>query len=273
MKKLRNHIPKKLESQILINCKRRCCLCFFLADKKIPVRGQISHINRNPSDNKIDNLVFLCLDHHDEYDSATSQSKGFTEYEIKHYREKLYKIMETNLPEYLPVSLEQKHIIEPKKTHQRIKEFQFLDTPWKILELKKDAPELFAYKSPNRWDGICRIQRFDLENGKILFIFEDIEDNPGINTTNNIEFIAIQICESFDVEPNDLILIEHYYVSYHNGDEWNLVEFEEKSLQKGFTNPSWKTMGLNDWNILGYHPRRKRSHSITNSSLLIPNKK
>lgn len=273
MKKSRNHIPEKIKTHVLTRSKRRCCLCYFLSDNKVPMRGQLSHINHNPNDNRIDNLVFLCLSHHDEYDSKTSQSKGFTEHEIKYYKNKLYKTLETNLLEYPTISNEISQIPKSNNASHRLKELQFLDNPWKLLELKKDAPELFAYKSPNHWDGICRIQRFDLDNDKVLFICEDIEDNPGISTTNNIEFVALQLCESFDVEPNDFILIEHYYVSFHNKDEWNMVEFEEKNLHKGFINPSWKTMGQNDWNLLGYRPRRKRSQSIINNSLLIPIKK
>ena len=34
--------------------------------------------------------LFLCLDHHDEYDGRTSQSKSLTIREIKHYRVELY---------------------------------------------------------------------------------------------------------------------------------------------------------------------------------------
>ncbi len=35
------------------------------------------------------NLVFLCLEHHDEFDGRTSQSKGLSAHEVKHYRAKL----------------------------------------------------------------------------------------------------------------------------------------------------------------------------------------
>jgi hypothetical protein len=33
--------------------------------------------------------VFLCFDHHDEYDSSTSQSKGITQAELREYKKLL----------------------------------------------------------------------------------------------------------------------------------------------------------------------------------------
>src|SRR5688500_7944698 len=41
-----------------------------------------------------DNLVFLCLEHHDEYDSTTRLSKGLREQEVRGWRDELYKEME-----------------------------------------------------------------------------------------------------------------------------------------------------------------------------------
>ena len=53
-----------------------------LSEKK----GQIAHLDRDPSNSDPDNLAFLCLEHHDEYDSRPSQSKGLTIEEVKRYR-------------------------------------------------------------------------------------------------------------------------------------------------------------------------------------------
>jgi hypothetical protein len=52
--------------------------------------GQIAHLDHNHNNNEPDNLAFLCLVHHDQYDSKTSQSKGLRENEIKRYRTELY---------------------------------------------------------------------------------------------------------------------------------------------------------------------------------------
>lgn len=94
MKCRRSSIPKKIETEVLSKSRRRCSLCFFLDGDVSVKKVQIAHLDKNPNNNKADNLVVLCLDHHDEFDSISSQSKGMTLHEVKHYRDKLYKIIE-----------------------------------------------------------------------------------------------------------------------------------------------------------------------------------
>jgi hypothetical protein len=57
-------------------------------------KGQIAHIDQNNQNFSRDNLAFMCLDHHDEFDGKTKQSKGLTAAEVKTYRDELYKEME-----------------------------------------------------------------------------------------------------------------------------------------------------------------------------------
>lgn len=52
--------------------------------------GQIAHLDGDSSNNTSDNLAFLCLVHHDQYDSKTNQSKNLTITEVKTYRAGLY---------------------------------------------------------------------------------------------------------------------------------------------------------------------------------------
>jgi hypothetical protein len=52
--------------------------------------GQIAHLDHDNKNSELDNLAFLCLEHHDQYDSKTSQSKGLRENEIKQFRTALY---------------------------------------------------------------------------------------------------------------------------------------------------------------------------------------
>lgn len=93
----RKSIPKAIETNILVNSKRRCALCFGLKGDLEEKKGQIAHLDQNRSNNSEDNLAFLCFDHHDEYDSKTSQSKGLTIGEVKHYRDMLYDEIESRL--------------------------------------------------------------------------------------------------------------------------------------------------------------------------------
>jgi hypothetical protein len=83
-----------LEGEVLERSGRRCCICFGLHGDFEVKRGQIAHLDHNHQNNNIDNLAFLCLAHHDEYDTRTSQSKGWTIEEAKYYRTKLFEEIE-----------------------------------------------------------------------------------------------------------------------------------------------------------------------------------
>jgi hypothetical protein len=85
----RKRIPKNTSAEVLANARRRCCVCVALHRDIGEKKGQIAHLDRDPSNGDPDNLVFLCLEHHDQYDSRPSQSKGFTPEEVKRYRAEL----------------------------------------------------------------------------------------------------------------------------------------------------------------------------------------
>jgi hypothetical protein len=93
----RPKVPQITETDVLIKSGRRCALCFGLEGDGRIKQGQIAHLDRNRENNQEDNLAFLCLIHHDQYDTKTSQSKGITQPEVKRYREKLYQAIEKEL--------------------------------------------------------------------------------------------------------------------------------------------------------------------------------
>lgn len=86
----RKKIHPDIETTVLISSRRRCALCFGLNFDLSEKRGQIAHLDHDRQNNNIGNLAFFCLDHHADYDSSKSQSKGFTEKEAKYYRSMLY---------------------------------------------------------------------------------------------------------------------------------------------------------------------------------------
>jgi hypothetical protein len=89
----RKKIPADIETQVLVACRRRCCICVFVNSVLAPRPGQLAHIDRNPSNNSLDNLAWLCMEHHDAYDSRTSQSKGLTAGEVRKYRDDLHSLV------------------------------------------------------------------------------------------------------------------------------------------------------------------------------------
>jgi len=89
----RKRIPEETVAELLVCSRRRCCLCYGLDRDLTEKQGQIAHLDGDRSNNDPDNLAFLCLSHHDRYDSRTSQSKGLTVEELKRYRRELYQLV------------------------------------------------------------------------------------------------------------------------------------------------------------------------------------
>lgn len=78
-----------VENEVLLRCRRRCCVCFGLYRDGRVKRGQIAHLFCRKERHELEDLAFLCLDHHDQYDSMTSQSKKLTANEIRVFRNEL----------------------------------------------------------------------------------------------------------------------------------------------------------------------------------------
>ena len=106
----RRKIPKSLETEVLTQSRRRCCLCFGLKKDAAVKEGQIAHVDQDRTNNAIGNLAWLCLSHHDQYDSRPSQSKGITAMELKAYRDEMCRAVEEN---ELPSNDERSPVIIP----------------------------------------------------------------------------------------------------------------------------------------------------------------
>ena len=103
----RKSVSPNTETKVLVRSRRRCAICFGLYRSTEVKPGQIAHLDQDNTNAKFENLVFLCLEHHNEYDSKTRQSKGITKGEVKHFRDELYAFGETEQqpvwPDYPPV--------------------------------------------------------------------------------------------------------------------------------------------------------------------------
>lgn len=85
----RSPISPETQARILAESRRRCTICFGLNRDFGRKSGQIAHLDKNPQNSAPENLVFLCMEHHDEYDSTTRQSKNLTLLEVRQYRDEL----------------------------------------------------------------------------------------------------------------------------------------------------------------------------------------
>ncbi len=89
----RPKIASQVEADVLTTSRRRCCLCHSLSGDNGEKIGQIAHLDGDPANNAIENLAFLCLEHHTLYDSTSSQHKNFTMAEVLTARTLLYSTL------------------------------------------------------------------------------------------------------------------------------------------------------------------------------------
>jgi hypothetical protein len=83
---MRKQVSPEMQARILAESRRRCALCFGLHADFSRKTGQIAHLDKDASNDAPENLVFLCFEHHNEYDSITRQSKNITKEELANYR-------------------------------------------------------------------------------------------------------------------------------------------------------------------------------------------
>ena len=82
--------------KIALSSGRRCTLCYGLERDTGVKWGHVAHVDRDPSNSDFGNLVFLCPNHHAEYDSCSHHSQRITPEEVKHYRRELYEYIESD---------------------------------------------------------------------------------------------------------------------------------------------------------------------------------
>jgi hypothetical protein len=90
----RTPIPDNIQHRVLDRSRRRCALCIHFNNDWSQKEGQLAHLDRDPSNFAEDNLAFLCLPHHDDYDTTRRQTKSLTIREAKTARDRLYAFIE-----------------------------------------------------------------------------------------------------------------------------------------------------------------------------------
>ncbi len=87
----RKSTSEEVEANVLLKGARRCPVCFYLNGDLTQKYGQIAHLDQDPSNAREENLAFICMPHHSDYDSTTRQHKNFTIAEVKAMRLALYE--------------------------------------------------------------------------------------------------------------------------------------------------------------------------------------
>lgn len=268
----RQPVSTLFANEVFIASRRRFCLCVFLEGKDERCKGQIAHLNRDPSDSRLENLVFLCLEHHDEYDSRTSQSKGFSVQEVRHYRDQLHERNRRLIDDIVPANTIP--IVDPQSIPNReptlpseesyydlvrknfAEELEFTSKPWRYSFWQvADQPDLFAYKVNGGADGVCLIERINLPDGRIVIACIETGGNPGTSITNAVEDICFQVCASFEIPADQLVWLEHYDGNEYS--DWSLVTFAQRPPLNLFQDPKWIDITPEIWRSLMLRPKKK----------------
>jgi deoxycytidine triphosphate deaminase len=102
--------------------------------------------------------VFLCLEHHDLYDTKTSQSKGITRHELIFYRDALYADVSEQLPRMSP-DTERQLPIETEELRSFLRAVRESDFHWSPMlngfEIEKAIEEGVLSITPFSRDSLC----------------------------------------------------------------------------------------------------------------------
>jgi len=161
----------------LLLSRRRCALCFFLDRDHAQKKGQIAHLDRRRANSLEDNLAFLCLNHHTDYDSTTSQHKNYTIPEVKAARKALYAWVKKGMPS-LAEARRQK-VVRTLRTHPGAKR-----TTARLPERRpKVAPTSYGKSGAGQREGVylinegtpahgVRIEKINLRDGWIVRFYD-----------------------------------------------------------------------------------------------------
>lgn len=75
-----------------------------------------------------------------------------------------------------------------------------------------------------------------------MAIVTEVESNPGLSITNGIEYIAAALSQKFNLQPKDLVLVEHYHEDKILPEHYHVVKFRDaRHNREGwkFSEPQW----------------------------------
>jgi hypothetical protein len=249
-----------VETQVLSASERKCCICYYTSRNQSPRKGQIAHLNGDASKSEFEDLVWLCLEHHDDFDSTTSQSKGLTPGEVRMYRDRLYGELRTPRPctELTPAAPPPARRL-PSDLQAAMDgakgEVERLLAPWEFHANPEARYFYFPYRAGLTGDNVCRVERRYLYNGQVALICEQLRNTQGISVTNAIEELAFQLCARLGIPADKLVLIDYYP---GRSGHYALVSFQQSPPAGMFANPVWQDMTNDDWRWLGLPPRTPR---------------
>ena len=225
-----------VELKVLLKSRRRCALCVGLHRDLEVKRGQIAHIDRNAQHCSVDNLAFLCLAHHDEYDSKTSQSKGITSQELKQYRDQLYEDLESEEQFSWPDSPSAQHEKGPPESLVPNSLYDQQIAVYRVV--REFLGEIYRRATITRE----QLARYNHGIDEALFLFRSNEftayltelANKAIRLMHTHERLEIRPCRSVSGAP----ILQKRMHTYSSGFRSSLRLFGRNSMNRFWESPS-----------------------------------
>ncbi|MBX3468656.1 MAG: hypothetical protein KF878_17415 [Planctomycetes bacterium] len=95
----RRKLRGPVADSVILSSRRRCCFCFGHDADFTVKHGQIAHIDGDRTNDCPSNLAYVCLVHHNAYDSGSSQAKGLTPRELRACKAALEAEVRRRLPD------------------------------------------------------------------------------------------------------------------------------------------------------------------------------
>lgn len=243
----RKAIPESVQSEILLKSRRRCCLCFWLDGEDEVQKGQIAHLDRDATNNSIDNLVFLCLNHHDEYDSKPRQTKGLREEEVRRWRNELHLEMEYRFRTVTPGPLLVQHDSVRHKFLEennqcgvfRVSVKNAGTTTIRNVGLKISEIQMISELAPKNLSYFCGLRLCVSESLCVPYSHPDSEPTSLtiLHPTDEIAFDVVRLC----LAPGNSLICHSGY--YRNPQTKRLNHRPDGNVEPGFYRITLRAQG------------------------------
>jgi hypothetical protein len=247
----RTKIPEEIQAEVIFKSDRMCCVC---ANGKRA--DHIHHIDSDNSNNKFENLAFLCFDCHDDATKKSSLKKKLNPKTILKFRDYHYRLVEQKRKVTLNVfnskvnNITTEKLLEISKNAiiiielEKIKE-EFYKLNWnkkseKLIELEKYSEhtnyrvayalfnflELVAYQAGNGMNRDGAQSIFNL----VISFFPQRENNRGSKEIIELSKQCINIATDLAIEAFVFLI------------DFEIVEFALNILK--FINSKGKTLKI-----------------------------
>lgn len=163
----RKPVTPNTETDVLLRSRRKCAICFGLYRNTEVKPSQIAHLNQDNTNANFANLVFLCLEHHDQYDGKTSQSKRLTKSEVKIFRDELYAFVATEpQPAWTDYPSGKSKFKAPKRP------FLSLEVYERKIHIYRIVREFLSIIFTHATVSIEQLQQFPRDTDEAIFLFD-----------------------------------------------------------------------------------------------------